>query len=90
MAAFKESGAVEYSSDVLMGLQRKGVGEKNAKDFNVSKIMGEKSMLIELVVLKNRNSASGKVMQFKYFPMFNYFEERWNIRRRFACVAYDF
>lgn len=29
MAAFKESGAIEYSSDVLIGLQLMGAGEKN-------------------------------------------------------------
>ena len=27
MQSFKESGAIEYSSDVLIGLQFKGVGE---------------------------------------------------------------
>ena len=31
MEAFKESGAIEYSSDVLIGLQFKGVG----KDFDI-------------------------------------------------------
>ena len=29
MQAFKESGAIEYSTDVLIGLQLKGVGNKN-------------------------------------------------------------
>lgn len=29
MGAFKESGAIEYSADVLIGLQLKGAGEKD-------------------------------------------------------------
>ncbi len=29
MQSFKESGAIEYSSDILIGLQNKGAGEKD-------------------------------------------------------------
>src|SRR5699024_5813442 len=38
MASFKESGAIEYSSDVLIGLQLKGIVDSNGKknsNFNV-------------------------------------------------------
>lgn len=38
MEAFKESGAIEYSSDVLLGLQLEGAGNK---DFNVDKAKGQ-------------------------------------------------
>lgn len=72
MAAFKESGAVEYSADVLMALQLKGVG---AKEFDVSKEKNKDPREIELVVLKNRNGRSGGVIPMEYYPMFNLFKD---------------
>lgn len=73
MEAFKESGAIEYSSDVLLGLQLKGVG---CKDFDVNIEKSKDPREVELVVLKNRNGASGRTIEYDYFPMFNCFEER--------------
>ncbi len=72
MKAFKESGAVEYSSDVLIGLQLKGVGLKN---FNVDKAKQEDPRQVELVILKNRNGKSGDTITYNYYPAFNYFIE---------------
>lgn len=72
MEAFKESGAIEYSSDVLLGLQLKGAGEKN---FDAAEAKEKKPRELELVVLKNRQGPAGKKIPFNYYPMFNYFEE---------------
>ena len=72
MKAFKASGAVEYSSDVLIGLQLKGVGLKN---FNVDKAKQEDPRQVELVILKNRNGKSGDTITYNYYPAFNYFIE---------------
>lgn len=72
MEAFKESGAIEYSSDVLIGLQLKGVGKK---DFDVDVEKDKNPREIELVILKNRNGATGKKVAYKYYPLFNYFKE---------------
>lgn len=72
MAAFKESGAVEYSSDVLLGLQLEGVG---TKDFNVDDAKAASPRRIELKVLKNRNGQTGGLVSYDYYPQFNYFEE---------------
>lgn len=72
MEAFKESGAIEYSSDVLIGLQLKGMGEK---DFDVNEAKKKSPREIELVILKNRNGSTGDKLGFKYYPLFNYFEE---------------
>lgn len=72
MEAFKESGAIEYSSDVLIGLQLKGAGAKN---FDVDKAKNENPRRIELVILKNRNGATGKRIDFEYYPLFNFFTE---------------
>ena len=78
MLSFKESGAIEYSSDVLIGLQLKGAG---TKDFDVTEAKAKNPREIELVILKNRNGATGKKIAYKYHPMFNYFEEIGEIRK---------
>lgn len=72
MAAFKESGAIEYGSDVLIGLQLKGSDQKN---FDVDEAKSKNPREIELVILKNRNGATGGKIDFEYYPLFNYFKE---------------
>lgn len=72
MEAFKESGAIEYSSDILIGLQLKGAG---GKDFNANEEKRKNPRAIELVILKNRNGATGVIISYEYYPMFNYFKE---------------
>ena len=72
MEAFKESGAIEYGSDVLIGLQFKGV-EGNNFDINEAKKKNPRE--IELVILKNRNGSTGEVVPFEFYPLFNYFKE---------------
>lgn len=72
MTAFKESGAIEYSSDVLIGLQFKGTG---GKDFNLNEAKQKDPREIELKILKNRNGATGKTIEYEYYPLFNYFTE---------------
>ncbi|NQK94452.1 DNA primase [Streptococcus suis] len=73
MQSFKESGAIEYSSDVLIGLQFKGVGE-NGFDANEAKSRNPRE--VELVILKNRNGQTGSKLEFDFYAMFNYFDER--------------
>lgn len=72
MQAFKESGAIEYSTDVLIGLQLKGTGEKG---FDIDDAKAKNPREIEAVILKNRNGAAGKKIFYKYYTMFNYFRE---------------
>lgn len=72
MAAFKESGAVEYSADCLIGLQYKGAGKK---DFDAESAATKNPREIELVILKQRNGSKGDVIPLEYFPLFNYFAE---------------
>ncbi|EDS71872.1 DnaB-like helicase C-terminal domain protein [Anaerofustis stercorihominis DSM 17244] len=81
MTAFKESGAIEYSSDVLIGLQPQGLQfaknntekEENRKIIEECKLSDER--YIELVILKNRNGRTGGKVFFKFIPKYNYFEE---------------
>jgi len=72
MEAFKESGAIEYSSDVLIGLQLKGVGTDN---FDANEAKNKNPRDVELVILKNRNGATGNKIAYEYYPLFNYFKE---------------
>ena len=52
MAAFKESGAIEYGSDVLIGLQLTGTGENG---FDADKAKEKNPKEIDFCILKNRN-----------------------------------
>lgn len=72
MEAFKESGAIEYSSDVLIGLQLKGAG---SRDFNATEAKKKDPREIELIILKNRNGSTGVKIEFNFYPLFNYFVE---------------
>lgn len=72
MTAFKESGAIEYSSDVLIGLQFYGQGEK---DFDVDEAKKKRAREIELKILKNRNGKTGVVAHYSYYALFNYYKE---------------
>lgn len=86
-ASFKESGAIEYGSDVLIGLQYEGMdyqdGEKQPDRLKrVRGIINEaiangrngKAQRIEVKILKQRNGAKGSTT-LEYYPMFNYFTD---------------
>lgn len=87
MASFKESGAIEYGSDVLIGLQYEGMdyveGESDTarqkrvrelvKD-NERKAKNGDSIDLQLKVLKNRSGAKTS-LKLIFKPWFNYFEE---------------
>jgi len=88
LASFKESGAIEYSSDVLIGLQYEGMdyqeGEADkAREKRIRELMKQavedgkngKPQKIQVKVLKNRNGSKGS-SKIYYYPMFNYFTER--------------
>ena len=72
MAAFKESGAIEYSSDVLLGLQLAGAGDK---DFDVDKAKNQEPRQIELKILKNRRGKTGGSINFEYYASRQFFRE---------------
>lgn len=76
-ASVKESGMIEYTCDVMLGLQYKGEdGEKKGKDkFNLAKAKAKNPRDLELVIVKNRNGESGKKIGFKYKSNFWTFEE---------------
>ena len=71
MAAFKESGAIEYGSDVLIGLQLTGAGDK---DFDVDVAKEKDPREIDFCILKNRNGKiTSKGIPMTFYPIFNCF-----------------
>lgn len=74
LSAFKESGAIEYSSDVLIGLDfTKMLDDPTSIDFEEEKDKTPRN--ITLTILKNRNGRTGKRINYLYDPRFNHFEE---------------
>ena len=88
MTSFKESGAVEYSSDVLIGLQYEGMdwAEDEADKARLKRVRDlmnrvikdgkeGKQQKIQLKVLKNRNGSKGETV-INFWPLFNHFEDK--------------
>ena len=87
LASFKESGAIEYSSDVLIGLQydgmdyREGEADKT-RDKRIRKLRKKaiedakkgRAVKVQAHVLKNRNGGKDDAL-FDFYPMFNLFSE---------------
>lgn len=72
MEAFKESGAVEYSCDVLFGMQLAGAGEAGF-DLNAAKSCEPRG--IELVLLKNRSGIPYARLPYHYYARVSAFAE---------------
>lgn len=79
--AFKESGAIEYGSDVLLGLQPRGMSPGvTLSEQRENKVAIEETKLqevreTELKVIKNRSGRTGKRIEFDYNTLFNTFTE---------------
>lgn len=71
LEAFKESGAIEYSSDVVMGLQYEGQGSKIDK----AAAQQQKQRKMELRILKQRNASTGMSITFDFYSFANYYHE---------------
>ena len=72
MEAFKESGAVEYSSDVLLGMQLEGAGESG---FDVNEQKRRTPRPVELVLLKNRSGLPHAKLSLRYYAKYSCFLE---------------
>lgn len=91
LSALKESGALEYSSDTVLGLQLQGAGSREAKrtDNWENERMSESPRHMEIKVLKNRNGARGATLYFDYYTMFNLFYERDHPARTWTMTEED-
>ncbi len=80
MASFKESGAIEYSSDVLIGLQYAGMDDYSGDKKGVAEIIAKankmakdgKPIAIQAKVLKNRNGCKGSAT-LNFLPCYNHY-----------------
>ena len=88
MSSFKESGAIEYSSDVLIGMQYNGYdyqegetdGARIKRLRGINKAMEQaarecSSQDIQVKILKNRNGVRGNLL-FDFYPSFNFFRAK--------------
>lgn len=86
-ASFKESGAIEYSADVLIGLQYEGMDyqegetdsarQKRIRELirtNEDKTRQGEAQTLQAKILKSRNGSKGQVL-FSFYAMFNCFKE---------------
>lgn len=80
MAALKESGAIEYTADVCLGLQHANMeqiktGTSTGKaEKTIRQMKGKSERDMEIVVLKNRNGKIGEELSFSYYAMFHHFK----------------
>lgn len=74
LESFKESGSIEYTSDVVIGLQFKGIGTKS---FNLIDAKSKLPINLELIMLKQRNSYNKYIpkMDLNFYSNYGYFEE---------------
>ena len=81
MDAFKESGAIEYGSDVLLGLQPRGmtkgrkVSDQNKNDELLEEARKASEKDVEIKVIKNRSGRTGQRIVLSFNAKFNYFQE---------------
>jgi len=88
LTAFKESGAIEYGSDVLLGMQYRGFDDLSGNASNsdrkeIKAIHSVNSLVakdggafpVDLKILKNRNGNRGEV-ELWFCPMFNCYSEK--------------
>lgn len=80
--SFKESGGIEYTADVLWGLQLQCIHEDlfskpnktNEKRKRIMEAKCEYPRKVELICLKNRFGVSSYACHFDYYPNFDWFE----------------
>jgi len=82
--SFKESGGIEFTCDVCLGLQlacldeplfdkEKQIKEKRER---IKQAKGENPRRIKLVCLKNRYGSPDWTIDYKYYPQYDFFEEQ--------------
>lgn len=70
--AFKETGGIEYSADVLLGLQFSACHKKEALDMETEKSRCPREM--EIAILKQRYGSSGGFIKFQYYAAYDFFK----------------
>ena len=83
MVSIKESGAIEYTSDVCIGLQMSAMDKvvdsakkQGQKEKAVRELKAKTKRDMQAVILKQRNGPIGGEISFEYCAMFNHFEDK--------------
>ena len=71
-SAYKESGKIEYGSDVLIALQLQGM---DTEGFNPKVAKKSVPRYIEAVIVKSRNGYIGQKVRIEYNPKYHYMRE---------------
>ena len=71
LQSFKDSGNIEYTSDVLMALQYEGAG---STDFNIEIAQQNSPRKVELIILKQRYGPAGQILSIPFYPEYNLFD----------------
>ena len=82
--SFKESGGIEYTADVIWGLQLDALndeifdkeGQIKKKREKIREAKAANPRLVELICLKNRYGISSYKVGFTYYPQYDLFKER--------------
>lgn len=81
--SFKESGGIEYTADVVLGLQLEALTRADFPSKNITEqreiVRDEKASTprrLRLTCLKNRNGSGGWLQGFDYYPATDTFAER--------------
>lgn len=81
MAALKESGAIEYTADVCLGMQLANMDQVKVgssagrSEKAIREMKGKLERDMEIVILKNRNGKIGDELPFTYYAMFHHFKD---------------
>lgn len=73
MAAFKETGLIEYSADVLMTLEFENA---RTKSFSFYEEISKENRSMMLRILKNKMGSAGESVRLTYEPKYNVFYEK--------------
>ena len=75
MTAFKESGSIEYSSDVVIALEFSALSDDETS-YNEVVERSKAIRNVDVVILKNRNGQSGARIHYAFYTKYNYYYEK--------------
>ena len=84
--SFKETSGIEYTADVLLGMEYQVISTLDGKNANedrnrVNQAKATPEREIKLKCLKNRYGTANFEISMKYYPRFDYFQENEPVRK---------
>jgi KaiC/GvpD/RAD55 family RecA-like ATPase/5S rRNA maturation endonuclease (ribonuclease M5) len=73
--AFKESGAIEFTADVVIALQLRGVVVAKDGSSNINELKSQDPRPLDMVILKNRRGRAYDSIPINYWPRQNHFAQ---------------